>query len=93
MWAVNEVRGTIHSGGILTEDTGHKTERELRTENGQNPGGCVQCGRYLVLIEPFVQVRDVITNETRQLVQLQLELFHVWQVVGAHFAAEHQVLE
>lgn len=77
----------------LTKHARHKAERKLRTEHGQNPRCRVQRWRHLVLIEPRVQLRTVVANQTRQLVQLQLKLAHVGQIFGAHLASEHQVFE
>lgn len=79
----------MHDPAVLTEYSRNKSERKLRTEHRQYPWGRIQCRRHIVAIQPLVQIRNVVAHQPGQLIQLQLEFFHVGQIFCAHLSSEH----
>lgn len=57
----------------LTEDSGHKSQWELGGKHGEEPGGSIEAGADLVLLEVVVEVPVVIMKEPRELVHLDLQ--------------------
>lgn len=56
----------------LTEDSGYKSQRELGGEHGEKPGGGIEAGADLMLLEVIVEVSVVIVKKPRELVHLDL---------------------
>lgn len=56
----------------LTKDSGHKAEGEVWGEGGEKPGGGIQAGPNLLLLQVAVEIPVVIMEQPRQLVHLNL---------------------
>lgn len=56
----------------LTKDSGHKAKGEVRGEGGEEPGGGVQAGSNLLLLQVAVEIPVVVVKQPRQLVHLNL---------------------
>lgn len=75
----------------LTKDLCHEAQWKLRGEDGEEPGGSKERGSHFMLVQMYVEVRMVVVDQPRQLVQLHLQHHHVGQVLSPHVKAEHQV--
>lgn len=58
--------------GDLTKHTGHEAEGEVWGEQSEEPGGGVQAGPDLLLLQVAVQISVVVVKQPRQLVHLNL---------------------
>lgn len=47
----------------FTKDSGHKAQWELRGEHGEKPGGGIEAGADLVLLQVIVEVSVVIVKK------------------------------
>lgn len=56
----------------LTKDSGHKSQWELWGKHGEEPGGGIEAGADLVLLEVVVEVSVVVVKKPRELVHLDL---------------------
>lgn len=58
---------------MLTKDSGYESQRELWGKHGEEPGGGVEAGADLVLLQVIVEVSVVIVKQPWELVHLDLQ--------------------